>query len=243
MRIFFQAIVMLLFLAPMKSEALSCTYRTDTIIGKCSKSSCEKVLYVAYEKAWGPCRQRPVVLDAPIWAKPVLEGELSELDSFEGIRMVQLTLNWRFWLWSDQKKGLEAYREIKAEGGRIEPGDIKFLSEESLSELRSKWKNLEEREYYKYTLIRVIDWTLLALSIVLLAYTVKWFCRILNSSKTNLYLALIVFLQIVWFMLAVGPTLVFVYSVFSLIALVIPFALFFEIGYSIRYWWRKRYSS
>jgi len=243
MRIFSLAIVMLFYLVSMTSEASFCLYPTDTIIGKCSKNSCEQVLYIAYEKTWGPCRQRPVVLEAPIWAKPVLEEELSELDSFEGVRMVQLTLNLSFWIWSDRKKGLEAYREVKAEGVRIERGDIKFLSEESLSELRSKWKSLEEREYYKYTLIRAIDWTLLALSIVLLAYTVKWFCRILNSSKTNLYLALIVFLQIVWFLLAVGPTLVFVYSVFSLIALVIPFALFFEIGYSIRYWWRKRYSS
>lgn len=243
MRIFFQAIVMLFYLVSMTSEASSCLYPLDTIIGKCSKNSCEQVLYIAYEKTWGPCRQRPVVLEAPIWAKPVLEEELSELDSFEGVRMVQLTLNLSFWIWSDRKKGLEAYREVKAEGVRIEPGDIKFLSEESLSELRSKWENLEKREYYKYSLIRAIDWTLLALSIVLLAYTVNWFCRILNSSKTNLYLALIVFLQIVWFLLAVGPTLVFVYSVFSLIALVIPFALLFEIGYSIHYWWRKRYSS
>ena len=68
-------------LCSYQSHATTCKPLTDRIIAHCVNGNCNQLLYIQEIKYGQECGRRPVIVDTPVWAKPIIEFEVAQYKS------------------------------------------------------------------------------------------------------------------------------------------------------------------
>lgn len=242
MRKFQYFIILSLFLVSAKSFSLSCTSLLERIIGECTQEKCIEILYVEDIASKGACARRPVISDVPNWAQEVLANEIKGLEKFEGKKLFEVTITRRFWYPSDGDKSYEAYLRIKEEEKKygFYGLEAKAINDSDFEQAKKYWEKKEQEEYRADLIVKIADWLIFAVSLVLLFFSVKWIRGVILKKRSRRFLLPSFLIQIL--LVIIGFVILGSWETFliALHTLLVPIIWLVMLVYSIIVWVRTR---
>ena len=244
MRVIPSIIVISLCLFSAKSFALSCAPLLERIIGECSHTTCEDIIFVEDIASSGACGRLPQISTPPSWVKPLLESEVKNSEPYDGKKIVELTIPDIFWYGSAEPKSLETYQKIKSDdlSPQPYPPQLSIRENKSFSQVKTEWEEKVNSEYRRDLLTKAADWLVFIISLIALFFSVKWFREVFLKNRGKKYLAISISIQLILFVLGLGFAILGIFETFLLAAhvLLVPIVWLYEIVYSIINRLRKR---
>lgn len=242
MRKFQYFILLPLFLVSAKSFSLSCAPLLERAIGECTQEKCTETLYIEDIVSKGACARRPVISDEPNWAQRVLANEVKGLEKFEGKKLFEVIITRRFWYLSDGHKSYEAYLRIKEENEKhgFYDLEIKTINDRDFEQTKKYWEKKEQEEYRADLMVKIADWLIFAVSLVLLLFSVKWIRGVILRKRSRKFLLPSFFIQIL--LVIIGFAILGRWETFllALHTLLVPIIWLLMVVYSITVWARTR---
>lgn len=186
-------------LISMSSYALSCRGLTEKIIANCTSTQCKDMIYLKEIRTSNECHRRPILMPPPNWSKQVIEYELKNLEIKE-VQLVELTIKRRWWR-SEHFSDVLEYSKLREDPAksRYLRVEIKHI-ESDINKQLVKWKEKENLAYSKMVKRKIISWSSLLASFIVVVFAAYLLVKGIIQSKISVLIGSMLFNSTLLFM-------------------------------------------